>query len=93
MTRPENIAAISRAYWLCRCDCGSEIIVRSSALKDINNGTQSCGCIKSKGEQTIIKILQDNNIVYEYQKALIIVDILLLTVQLNLISILIMIFY
>lgn len=69
VSRPENVATISRAYWLCRCDCGSEIIVRSSALKDINNGIQSCGCIKSKGEQTIIKILQDNNIVYEYQKS------------------------
>lgn len=31
------------ACWLCLCDCGSEIIVRTAYLK--NNHTQSCGCL------------------------------------------------
>ena len=35
------------AKWLCRCDCGNEIIVIGS---DIRRGhTQSCGCIHSEG--------------------------------------------
>src|SRR5947209_2751068 len=29
--------------WKCHCDCGKEIIVRSSALKTGN--TKSCGCL------------------------------------------------
>lgn len=31
-------------YWICQCDCGNEIIVRTG---DLNNGhTKSCGCLK-----------------------------------------------
>lgn len=38
--------------WRCRCDCGNEVIVRSSAL---NRGViQSCGC---KSRDTLKKIL------------------------------------
>lgn len=29
--------------WLCSCDCGSQAMVRASALK--NKNTQSCGCL------------------------------------------------
>ena len=29
-------------YWLCKCDCGNEKIIRGSTLK--NGATQSCGC-------------------------------------------------
>ena len=32
-----------RVMWLCRCDCGNHISVRSDSLSDIN--TQSCGCL------------------------------------------------
>ncbi len=31
-------------YWLCKCDCGNEKIVRGSSLQSSN--TQSCGCFK-----------------------------------------------
>ena len=31
--------------WLCKCDCGNEVIVKSSYLK--NGHTKSCGCRKS----------------------------------------------
>jgi hypothetical protein len=33
----------SRAYWLCKCDCGNETVVCG---KDLRNGnTKSCGCL------------------------------------------------
>lgn len=32
--------------WKCKCDCGNEIIVRGSSLR--NSHTQSCGCHKTE---------------------------------------------
>ncbi len=32
------------ALWLCRCDCGNEMIIASSNL--IRNHSQSCGCLR-----------------------------------------------
>lgn len=32
-----------KLYWLCRCDCGKEKIVRVDNLK--NGGVKSCGCL------------------------------------------------
>ncbi|MDR3473386.1 MAG: hypothetical protein P4M09_17130 [Devosia sp.] len=32
-----------RRLWLCRCDCGTEIVVRGSSLTEGN--TRSCGCL------------------------------------------------
>lgn len=32
--------------WLCRCDCGKEIVVRGSALRQSH--TKSCGCISAE---------------------------------------------
>ena len=32
--------------WLCKCDCGSEVIVRGSNLK--NGNTKSCGCLQKE---------------------------------------------
>jgi len=34
--------------WLCRCDCGNEVIVRTSGL--LSGDTQSCGGIKKEQE-------------------------------------------
>ena len=34
-------------YWLCKCDCGKEKIVRRSRLLDGN--TKSCGCLRDEG--------------------------------------------
>lgn len=34
------------AYWLCKCDCGNEVVVLGSYLK--NGHTKSCGCLKIK---------------------------------------------
>lgn len=33
-----------RVTWLCRCDCGAEVVVSSNHLRSGN--TQSCGCLK-----------------------------------------------
>lgn len=46
---------------LCQCDCGSEPVEVPNALL-INGHKISCGCICSIGEDTIKKILQDNQI-------------------------------
>ena len=53
-------------YWLCKCECGSEIVVRGSYLK--SGTTQSCGCLCSKGEYNIIQWLQIHNIEFEIHK-------------------------
>lgn len=34
----------NRPAWLCRCDCGNEVVVSEHSLKQ--NGTKSCGCYK-----------------------------------------------
>lgn len=47
-------------YWKCVCDCGNYTEVESSHL--LNGHTQSCGCVKSLGEQRIAKLLKANNI-------------------------------
>ena len=50
----------------CQCECGNIIETSSSYLR--NGDTQSCGCINSKGEEKISRILRDNNISFETQK-------------------------
>ena len=50
-SRPGNTSA----YWLCRCDCGNEVEVRSIELGDPETSrpgkrlVKSCGCLKRKG--------------------------------------------
>lgn len=48
-------------FWKCRCDCGTKDI-EIDGHNLISRGTQSCGCIASKGEEKISKILSKNNI-------------------------------
>lgn len=53
-----------KTYWLCKCDCGNEVIIRAQHL--IEGSAKSCGCSrKSHGESKIAKILKENNIVFE----------------------------
>ena len=52
--------------WECECNCGNTIEVNGASLT--RGHTQSCGCIKSRGEEKIAKILRDNNISFEQQK-------------------------
>ena len=48
----------------CRCKCGKIITVKNNSLR---RGQLSCGCIQSKGEYKINKILIDNNINFKSQ--------------------------
>lgn len=34
----------NRPAWLCKCDCGNEVVVSEHSLK--RNATKSCGCYK-----------------------------------------------
>ena len=55
-----------QARWSkCKCDCGTIIEVLNNNLK--TGCTQSCGCIKSRGETIIRKILLENNINFATQ--------------------------
>ena len=57
---------IPHVLWKCKCECGNIIIVKPKNL--LSGATQSCGCLISKGEQKIMQILQENNIIFERQK-------------------------
>jgi hypothetical protein len=35
-----------QSRWLCKCDCGSEVVVYAYCLK--NGNTKSCGCLKKE---------------------------------------------
>ena len=54
-----------RANWRCKCECGNECTVISSYLR--TGDTQSCGCVMSRMEEYIAKLLNENNINYERQ--------------------------
>lgn len=49
-----------RLYWDCQCECGKIIAVKGDHLRQQNQ--LSCGCLSSKGEEEIAKILTDNSI-------------------------------
>lgn len=54
--------------WLmskCKCECGNLISVRNCTLR--NRKYLSCGCKKSRGEEKISKILNENNIQFKTQ--------------------------
>ena len=57
--RPDN----KTTYWKCQCECGNIIYVVGSSLR--NGHTTSCGCVHSKGNETIQKILSSLNINYK----------------------------
>lgn len=53
-------------YWICKCEnCGT---IKSYSTSNLNQGTKSCGCVKSKGELKITQILIENNIPFEKEK-------------------------
>lgn len=64
----ENILRGHSAYWKCKCACGNIKSVRGDTL--LNGESISCGCKKgiSKGEELILTILAQNNIIFETQK-------------------------
>lgn len=57
----------NQSIWRCKCDCGNYTIA-SSALLNLGHKS-SCGCLRSKGEEKIIQLLQQHNIPFETQKS------------------------
>ena len=52
--------------WICRCECGAIVKIRTSSLTTGN--TTSCGCINySIGEKYIEEILKSNSILFKSQ--------------------------
>ena len=51
--------------WICRCECGSITLVRSSNL--LRGISRSCGCVNSWGEETISQWLSDKKIKFSKQ--------------------------
>ena len=52
------------SYWICKCNnCGNIKTIRGISLR--KGVTRSCGCIKSHGEENIIKILNENHILFQ----------------------------
>lgn len=48
-------------YWICNCDCGTKNKEINGRYL-VNGRTQSCGCLRSHGEEKIAKLLTENNI-------------------------------
>ena len=44
----------NRTYWLCKCDCGNEVVI---VIQNLRNGhTKSCGCIRmEKSSERMIR--------------------------------------
>ena len=64
----EKLPYSDSVAWICKCDCGNEIITTVSHLNSGN--TTSCGCThKSEGEELISQILtkESINFIKEYQ--------------------------
>lgn len=53
-------------YWHCRCKCGIERDVLGSSLRQ--GLSVSCGCLQSKGNELIQKLLTEANIPFEREK-------------------------
>lgn len=57
------------AVWKCKCDCGNFTDVIGNNLTRKKEGTVSCGCLHSRGEEKISQILIKMKIPFEYQKS------------------------
>lgn len=53
------------SYWYCLCECGNHHIVETSDFK--KGKVQSCGCMNSKGEAKITKLLEEYNLQFQKQ--------------------------
>lgn len=53
-------------FWECQCACGNFVNVETNHLT--SGHTQSCGCIKSRGERNVAVALNEMNIDFEREK-------------------------
>ena len=65
--QPTDKRSGTSVIWKGKCDCGNYCEVSAAHLTE-KNGTKSCGCMKSLGEDKICKILKDAGINFIYQK-------------------------
>ena len=65
--KKDNHINSRKLYWKCQCDCGAIVSVEGTHLR--RGETQSCGCVISRGEEKIAKILLQNGIPFEKQKS------------------------
>jgi len=61
----ENRTKKREVQWLCECECGEKIVVTTYNLSSGN--VSSCGCIVSKNEEKIKRILINNNVRFKQQ--------------------------
>lgn len=55
-----DIRGVSKhSYWLCKCECGKEKIVRGGHLKD--NNVNSCGCLAKENSSKRLKEYASSN--------------------------------
>ena len=66
--RPHGTQGHRRRWYLCQCECGNVCEAMGNILK--TGRKVSCGCLSSKGEYYIEKILKQNNIIYNKDYAL-----------------------
>ena len=52
--------------WKCKCDCGRVFTTRGTDLR--YKQIRSCGCIQSIGQQTITRLLIDNNVPFKAEQ-------------------------
>lgn len=62
---PTPLRVGTNIVWVLKCDCGNFTLADTGNLSA--GSISSCGCLVSKGENLISKILIDNNIRYEQQ--------------------------
>lgn len=60
-SRSNKKDANGQYYWFCDCDCGTKN-KEISGHNLVSRGTESCGCIRSKGEEKIVELLTQYNI-------------------------------
>lgn len=61
--RPYYNTGKNRRWYKCKCECGNIVEGWGNAIK--SGIKSSCGCLSSKGELKIEKLLKDNNINYK----------------------------
>ena len=54
--------------WKCKCDCSNNSYIDVDTHSLLSGATQSCGCLKSKGEEKIAALLTEYNIPFVKQK-------------------------